>query len=120
VIETLIHIVPLLVGLGGLIIGTAALLQPVKASAGFGIVVDAKNADYVRAVGARDIFIGLIFIYFWQQKDFHTLAWICVFTSVVSTSDFFITRNANATRASLIHLGATIAVLVLSFLLSRI
>ena len=116
-IQTLVHIVPLVVGLGGLIIGTPAFILPVKASAGFGIVVDKKHSDYVRAVGARDIFIGLIFIYFWQQKDLHALAWICVFTSVVSTCDFVITRRAGATRASLIHLSATFAVLVLAYLL---
>ena len=49
-----------------IIIGVLAILKPNKMSKGFGIALDSDKTGYVISLGARDIFMGLVLLYFYQ------------------------------------------------------
>jgi hypothetical protein len=99
-----------LVGLAALVVGLSALFFPEKSSAGFGVKTAHPDAlVYVRATGARDVFIGLIFLFLFWRKDFGALSIVSFCTAFVSFSDFWITRLPGEKKKSLFHLIATVA-----------
>jgi hypothetical protein len=99
------------VGVGATLIGLGALFFPEKSAAGFGIKVHGDGLAFVRVSGARDLFIGALFFYFFSRHDAHEIAILCVFTAFVSGSDFFITRAYGSKTISYFHLFATVAAL---------
>jgi hypothetical protein len=115
----LLSLVGLAMGIGALAIGFGALMFPENTSASFGVKVKGDAAVYVRVTGARDVFIGLVFLYSYAQENLHTLAFLSFATSFVSACDFLITRKYGSKLISLAHLGATFALLVYGFLLLR-
>jgi hypothetical protein len=116
-IKGMVNLISLFIGLGALAIGLAALFLPERSSGHFGIRAKGDAAAYVRVSGARDVFIGLIFVYFYFRHDRSALSLICFFTAFVSGSDFFITRAHGSKLPSYFHLAATVAVIVYGIIL---
>ena len=107
----------LLIGIVAVLVGTGAILFPVRSALGFGIVAPSEQSAYVRATGARDVFIGLVFILLHSTHDIAALAKVCAFTALVSLIDFFLTFHYGKRLNALVHLSATLTLTGYGFLL---
>lgn len=98
------------IGCGALAIGFGALLFPAASSFFFGMRARGDQTHYVRVTGARDIFIGFMFLFFYWREDRNALAAICFFTGFVAFCDFLITFKYGNRLISYSHFAATILV----------
>jgi len=99
------------IGLGAVVIGTAAVIMPAKASKSFGIEVHGEALPYVQATGARDIFLGItLLILFWRHEVL-TAGYVCLAIAIVSIVDAFVTWKNGSKPHTLVHIGGTILVL---------
>jgi hypothetical protein len=96
-------------GLAAIAVGFGALCYPERSSSGFG--VRTSNADalaYVRASGARDMFIGVVFLYLFLRHDIGAISIVSFCTAFVGFCDFWITRHYGDKKIALVHLSATV------------
>ena len=112
-----------LAAIGLLSIGTLALVSPERLSRSYGIPVqDPAGLAFVRATGARDLLIGLIFatgVYF---QDALQLLILCAIGVLLSAADFTIAffSNGRTMRSEYAaHIGGAVAFAVLIALLAR-
>lgn len=99
-------------------VGLGALFYPERSSSGFG--VKTSNADalaYVRASGARDLFIGMMFLYFFVRHDISAISIVSFCTAFVGFCDFWITRHYGAKKTAFVHLSATVLGLIYGIVL---
>jgi len=110
-----------LIAVGAVVIGIAAIMLPAKASKAFGLETqDEKTKAYVRALGARDIFIGLvIFVLYWHNEQ-KLLGWTCLFTTIVAATDFYITNTKGSRLLSLAHLSGVVLFAIYGIALIRL
>ena len=119
-IETALTYLPwfsLLIAFGAMGIGAFAVIDPRLASVSFGIRSNESSDPYVRATGARDIFIGLAVLLIFLHGHFHLLGEVCVSIAVVSIVDALVTWFGGTRRHSLFHIGGTIAIVAYGLLL---
>jgi hypothetical protein len=109
--QILLWIAPL-VGGGALIVGLAATFFPKPASKAFGIPATDPALPYVRAVGARDVFLGLAILLTTWMGNRTLLSTLFFSTALVAIVDFSVTWRGGSRRLSLCHLaGAVLSVL---------
>jgi len=107
-----------LVALSLVAIGSVAIVAPRASAAQYGIVVDDPRADaFVRAMGVRDLSIGLIFALLLGAHAREVLAWSMVAVIPIAVTDWVLvaldrdaTRRAcGLDRARLLHAVGSIA-----------
>lgn len=96
-------------------IGLGALLAPATSSQQYGLATkDAIALAYVRALGVRDLVLGLLLISFALTRDSGAAAIVAEFGALVGLSDFLIvaaSRGKEARRNLVIHGAGTIGLL---------
>lgn len=100
----------LLIGIGAILIGLAAVALPQRASQSFGIKVYSEALPYVQATGARDIFLGITLLILYWRNDFLTAGYVCVAIACVSIVDAYVTWRNGSKPHSLFHVAGTVGV----------
>lgn len=108
---------------GLLAVGILALLLPQRLSRSYGVPVKGAPAiDWVRATGARDTALGLIFASAVYLRDHRTLLILCLAGLALSLADFAIAFGAANKRVRSehgAHIGGAIGFAVLVILLAQ-
>jgi NADPH:quinone reductase-like Zn-dependent oxidoreductase len=96
-------------------IGLGALLAPQTSSQQYGLATkDATTLAYVRALGARDLVLGLLLLAFSLSREQSAAALVAEFGALAGLSDFLIvasSRGEEARRNLVIHGAGTIGLL---------
>jgi hypothetical protein len=104
-------------------IGLGALLAPATSSQQYGLATeDATALAFVRALGVRDLVLGLLLLAFSLARAHDAVAVVAEFSALVGLSDFLIvasSRGKQAGRNLLLHGVGTIGLLA-AWLLIRL
>lgn len=103
-------------GVVATLIGCLAALAPKKMSEGFGIPADDQGKHYVFALGARDIFVGIVVLVLWWQAQWQSLGYVCFAIAFVALCDFYIVFKNGVKKAAVTHLLGFVASFVFAFL----
>jgi hypothetical protein len=109
-----------LVALALIGVGAGALLAPRTASQQFGIVLDDPRAlAFIRAIGARDLLIGVLFLLLAAAGRRELLAWAMAASALIALVDYAVVSAAGAGgTARALHaiggVGVLIAALVVA------
>lgn len=111
----------LLVAVGLIAIGAAALVLPRVAASQYGIVLDDPRAQaLLRAMGVRDVALGMLMALLAAAQARATLAWGMGALALVAVVDLWVVMNDRGgfDRACLPHAGGLIALLLTAALLA--
>ena len=104
------------VALGLLGIGAGALLAPRVSARQYGIVLDdARALAFIRAMGARDVVLGVLLLLLASAERRDLLALGVVASAAVAAVDFVVVsrdRPPAPARARLLHAGGALGLLV--------
>ncbi len=108
------HLLPILVALVLIAIGTVALVAPAQAAEMYGVpLTDRSGLAYVRGCGARDLALGVLTLALLEHARTVLLG-----LSLVAAADFVIValnhRNQRPLRSLTIHGAGAIALLILA------
>lgn len=109
-----------LVALGLIGIGVAALIAPHASSRQYGIVLDDSRAlAFIRALGVRDLVIGVLLLLLASSGRHELLAWGMAASAAIALLDFVVVSAAGArASARALHaiggVGVLIAALVIA------
>jgi hypothetical protein len=103
-----------LVGLALIAVGVGALLAPRMASQQFGIVLDDPRAlAFIRAIGARDLLIGVLLLLLAVAGSRELLAWAMAASALIALVDYAVVSAAGAgSRARALHAIGGIGILL--------
>ncbi len=105
-----------LVALGLLGIGVGALLAPRVSAQQYGIVLDdARSLALIRAMGVRDVVLGVLLLLLANAERRDLLAFGVVASAAVAAVDFVVVsrdRTPAPARARLLHAGGALGLLV--------
>ncbi len=90
-------------------LGLGALAAPKTSSRQYGLATDDEDAlAYVRALGVRDLVLGLALFAFSLAREGNAAAIVAEFGALIGFSDFLIVaaRRGNAARRNLVIHGA--------------
>lgn len=90
------------------------MLLPTKMSEGFGIAVSGAGVHYVRALGVRDVFVGLVVLLLGYYEQWTSLGYVCIAIAIVAASDFYTVFRYGQRQASFAHLAGFVLSLVFS------
>lgn len=110
-LQTVGYYFPLLIGFATLLIGIAAIAMPEKMSKQFGIAVNGIALPYVRSLGIRDIFMGLIVLILFHQQAWIALGATHLCLGLVAISDFLVVMKHGNKKVSLTHLAGAVMVI---------
>lgn len=111
-----------LAAIGLIAVGVLALMSPERLSRSYGVPVKTPSSfAFVRATGARDLILGLIFATNVYLKDALGLLVLCVAGLILALADFLIafTTSKRIHSEHGAHLGSAIGFVVLIVLLTR-
>jgi hypothetical protein len=112
------HYFSLLVGLGALLIGIAAVLLPQKMSLKFGIAAQGPMLPYVVSTGIRDVFMGLVVLVLFFRGEWIPLGFVNLFLGLVAACDFWVVNKHGDKKVARVHaLGFVIVVIYGAWLL---
>lgn len=109
-----------IVALSLVLIGTGAIVAPRVSAAQYGIVLDDPRAlAFIRAMGVRDLAIGVLFALLLQTQARDVLAWSMIAVVPIAATDLLVvTWDRRATgsargldRARLLHAAGAIGLL---------
>ncbi len=109
-LQTVGYYFPLLIGLVTLLIGIAAIAKPEMMSKQFGIAVSGIALPYVRSLGIRDIFMGLVVLILFNQQAWIALGATHLCLGLVAVSDFIVVLKHGNKKASLTHFAGAVMV----------
>ena len=117
---TLIVLLCSLAAVGLIAVGSLALVSPSRLARSYGVGVDEKASHvYVRATGARDLIIGIVFAAAAYQGEPVELLFVCVLGLALSVVDFSLafafTRRMRSELGA--HLGGAVGFIVIIVLL---
>jgi len=95
-------------------IGVLALAAPRPSARQYGIAVDDSRAlAFIRAMGVRDLVIGVLLLLLASAGRRELLAWGMVASAAIAVVDFAVVSAAGArTGARVLHAGGAIGLLV--------
>jgi hypothetical protein len=105
---------------GLLAIGIGGVVAPRGASKEYGIVLDDPRAvGFIRAMAARDLVIGGLLGMMALVATRHTLGWAMWLTAFIAAIDLLVvtadrraTSRSRLARATLLHAGGTVGLLI--------
>lgn len=109
-LQTVGYFFPLLIGFVTLLIGIIAMAKPEMMSKQFGIAVNGIALPYVRSLGIRDIFMGLVVLILFHQQAWVALGATHLCLGLVAVSDFLVVLKHGDKKASLTHLAGAVMV----------
>jgi hypothetical protein len=103
-------------------IGAVALLAPRRASQQFGIVLDDPRAlAFIRALGVRDLAIGILLLLLAAAGRRELLAWAMAASALIAFVDFAVVSAAGARGAArALHAIGGIGILLAAFLIATL
>ena len=109
-----------LVALGLIGIGAAALVAPRRALQQYGILLDDPRAlAFIRAMGARDLVIGVLLLLLAAAGRREILAWGMAVSALIALVDYAVVSAAGARAAArALHAIGGIAVLVAALVIA--
>jgi len=85
------------------LVGLGAMLFPKKMSEGFGVPISGAGVHYVRALGVRDIFVGIVVLLLGASALWAQLGYVCLAIALIAASDFYTVFYHGERKTSLAH-----------------
>lgn len=120
---TLVTLLCSLAAIGLIAVGALALVSPRRLARSYGVgVTDAPSFVYVRATGARDLILGIVFAAATYRGDPVALLFLCALGLLLSLADFTLAFTfARSFRSELAaHIGGAIGFIIIIALLLQI
>ncbi|MDQ2908751.1 MAG: DUF4267 domain-containing protein [Candidatus Eremiobacteraeota bacterium] len=112
-----------LVALGFVAVGAGALAAPRRSSAQYGLpVCDERTVAYVRALGARDLVLGLLLATLLGRRAHpRAIAGALGLSALIGAADFVLVATTPAAnrKALPLHAAGTLALVMLALALTR-
>ena len=98
-----LSILTVAIGVAAIAIGAFAMLLPRRAAAVFGIAAAGSALAFVRSMGARDVFIGVLLLLVWRSGEARLLGGLYLTTALISGTDFLVVFANGSRRVALTH-----------------